>query len=60
MRDRGGWGVDWKRVRTASIAFATRSDVMRPLLVRFLIKAALVEPVDIHAMVCRFAGRLEM
>lgn len=44
--------------RTASIAFMTRSDVMRPLLVRFLIRAAFVEPVDIHAMVWGFAGRL--
>ena len=44
--------------RTASIAFMTRSDVIRPLLVRFLTRAAFVEPVDIHAMVLEFAGRL--
>lgn len=57
MRDRGGSGVGWKRAgHTASMAFLTRSDVMRPLFVRFLIRAAFVEPVDIHAMVLRSAG----
>ncbi len=43
--------------RTASIAFLTRSDVMRPLLARFLIRAAFDEPLDVHAIVCGFAGR---
>lgn len=33
--------------RTASMAFLTRSDVMKPLLARFLIRAALEEPEDI-------------
>lgn len=44
--------IEWKRLgRTASIAFLTRSDVMRPLFVRFLIRPAFVEPVDIQAMI---------
>lgn len=57
-----GWGRGLDEVgvgRTASMAFLTRSDVMTPLLVRFLIRAALVEPLDIHAMflrICRTAG----
>lgn len=38
--------------RTASIAFWTRSDVIRPLLARFLIRAEFEEPEDIQAMVC--------
>lgn len=40
-----GWGL------TASIAFLTRSELRIPWVVRFLIRAALVEPLDIHAMV---------
>ena len=52
-------GSRWERLgRTASIAFLTRSDLMRPLLVRFLIKAAFVEPVDIHAMAFGSVRRL--
>ena len=51
--------MDWKRLGlTASMAFLTRSEVMRPLLVRFLIRAAFVEPVDIQAMVFGCARRL--
>lgn len=48
-----GWGIGGEERwgPTASMAFLTCSDRMRPLLVRFLIKAAFVEPVDIHAMV---------
>lgn len=42
------------------MAFLTRSDVMTPLLARFLIRAALVEPVDIHAMVSGSVGPLGM
>ena len=38
------------------MAFLTRSEVMRPLLVRFLIRAALDEPVDIQAMIERLVG----
>ena len=59
IRDRRGYKVICKRSgRTASIAFLTRSDVMRPLLVRFLIRAAFVEPVDIHAIDCGFVGAM--
>ena len=36
--------------RTDSIAFLTRSDVMRPLLARFLISPAFEEPEDSQAM----------
>lgn len=36
--------------RTASMAFLTRSEVMRPLLARFLMRAALEEPEDIQAI----------
>lgn len=38
--------------RTASIAFLTRSEVMRPWLARFLIRAAFEEPEDIQAIFC--------
>ena len=42
------------------MAFLTRSDVMRPLLARFLISAAFEEPEDIQAMFCGLeGGRLE-
>ena len=41
------------------MAFLTRSDVMRPLLVRFLINAAFVEPVDIQAIASRFGSAVE-
>ena len=47
-------------IRTASMAFLTRSDVIMPLLVRFLIRAGFVEPVDIHAMVSESVGLLGM
>jgi len=42
--------------RTDSIAFLTRSDVMRPLLARFLIKPAFEEPEDIQAMASLLTG----
>ena len=37
------------------MAFLTRSDVMSPLLARFLMRAAFVKPVDIQAMVSGLA-----
>lgn len=52
----GGFGLEMgvgdgrKWGRTANMAFLTRSEVMRPLLVRFLIRAAFEEPEDIQAM----------
>lgn len=49
-------GRDWEL--TASIAFLTRSDLIMPLLVRFMIRAALVEPLDFHAMVSEAARGL--
>ena len=44
--------VGWKKgERTDNMAFFTRSDFMRPLFARFLIRAAFEEPEDIQAMV---------
>ena len=45
---------------TESIAFLTRSEVMRPLLVRFLIRPAFEEPEDNQAMMPLLIGGLAM
>lgn len=47
---RKGERMRWVEGRTDSMAFLTRSDVMRPLLVRFLIRPAFEEPDDSQAM----------
>jgi len=41
---------------TFNMAFLTRSEVMRPLLARFLIRAALEEPEDIQAIASGSTG----
>ncbi len=47
-----GWGKEvWGGGGTDSIAFLTRSEVMRPFLARLFIKAVLVEPEENQAMV---------
>ena len=42
---------------TDSIAFLTRSDVMRPFFARFVIRAALLEPEEAQAMSVGFGGQ---